>query len=114
MELTATELAANLDGKILVDIRRAEEWQLTGILDGSHQLTFFDAAGNADAPGWMVALAKVATPEDDLVLICRSGHRTGIILEYLHTQTEYGQARHLAGGILGWLEKGLPVIPFSG
>ena len=114
MELTATELAAQTAGKVLVDIRRAEEWQSTGVIAGSHQLTFFDAAGNGDRAGWLGDLVKIATPEDDLVLICRSDHRTGIILEFLHAQTQYRQARHLAGGMLGWLEKGLPVVAFSG
>ncbi len=111
MELTATELAAQAAGKVLVDIRRAEEWHSTGVIAGSHQLTFFDAAGHADPAGWLEDLANVAGPEDDLVLICHSGHRSGIILNFLHTQTPYRQARHLAGGILDWHEKGLPLVP---
>jgi rhodanese-related sulfurtransferase len=110
MEVTAKELATRLEGTVLVDIRRVEEWHLTGVIPGSHQLTFFDAAGNADPDLWLRALADVASPEDDLVLICRSGHRTGVILGFLQTQTRYTQARHLAGGILSWLEKGLPVV----
>jgi len=113
MELTASELATQLAGKVLVDIRRIEEWQVTGIIAGSHRLTFFDAAGNADPASWLRSLAQIARSEDDLVLICRSDHRTGVLLEFLHTQTEYRQARHLAGGILGWLEKGLPVVDFT-
>ena len=110
MNLTSTELAATTAEKVLVDIRRAEEWQLTGVIADSHLLTYYDANGNADVAGWMAALAKIATPEDDLVLVCRSGHRTGIILEFLHTQTPYQQARHLSDGILGWLGNGLPVV----
>ena len=113
MELTATELAAQMAGRVLVDIRRAEEWQATGVIDGSHQLTFFDAAGNADPARWLAELAKIVTPQGDLLLICRSGQRTGIILEFLQAQTEYRQVRHLAGGMLAWLEKGLPVVAFS-
>ena len=110
MELTATDLNASRAGKILVDIRRAEEWRLTGVIDGCHRLTFFDKDGNADLAGWMAALTKIASPENDLVLICRSGHRTGIILDFLHTQTPYRQARHLAGGMHGWIGEGLPVV----
>ena len=64
MELTATELAAQAAGKVLVDIRGAEEWQSTGVIAGSHQLTFFDAAGHADPGYWLETLAKVAGPED--------------------------------------------------
>lgn len=113
MEITATELAAQPAGIVLVDIRRAGEWQATGVLAGSHLLSFFDAAGIADPANWLTELARVATPQDDLVLICRSGHRSGIILEFLHAQTDYRQARHLAGGLLVWLEKGLPVVAFG-
>ncbi len=111
MELTPSQLAASAADKIIVDIRRAEEWQLTGVIENSHQLTFFDSAGNADPESWLAALAQIATPEDDLVLICRTGQRTGVILEFLHSQTAYRRASHLAGGMLGWLEKGLPVVP---
>ena len=114
MELTATGLAAQAAGKVLVDIRRAEEWRSTGVITGSHQLTFFDATGHADTACWLESLAKVAGPEDDLVLICHSGHRSGIILNFLHAQTPYRQARHLAGGMIAWHEKGLPVVPFRG
>ena len=114
MRLTAKELAAHAAEKVIVDIRRVEEWKLTGVIDGSHQLTFFDAAGNADPAGWLDELANIATPDADLVLVCRSGHRTGVILEFLHAQTPYRQAQHLEGGMLAWLEKGLPVVAFSG
>ena len=110
MEVTAKELSTRLEGTVLVDIRRAGEWHLTGVIPGSHPLTFFDAAGNTDSDAWLRSLAEVASPEDDLVLICRSGHRTGVILGFLRNQTPYSRAQHLAGGILSWLEKGLPVV----
>ena len=106
MKLTSTELATNPSGKVLVDIRRAEEWQSTGVIAGCHLLTF----DNTDIAGWLAALSRVASPEDDLVLICRSAHRTGIILDFLHTQTPYTHARDLADGMLGWLRNGLPVV----
>lgn len=99
-----------MEGKVLVDIRRAEEWQATGVIEGAHPLTFFDAAGNADPQGWLQKLAAFARPEDDLVLICRSDHRTGIILNFLHSQTPYKQARHLAGGMLAWFDQDLPTV----
>ena len=109
MELSAIELAVQLSDKILVDVRRVEEWQATGVITGAYRLTFFDELGQADPAGWLAKLAQFARPEDDLVLICRSGKRTGMILEFLHRHTDYKQARHLAGGMLGWLNAGLPV-----
>jgi len=110
MELTAKEFAANRGGKILVDIRRVDEWRLTGVIDGAHLLTFFDAEGNADIAGWMVALEKIAPPDMELVLICRSGHRTGIVLDFLLTQTPYRQVQHLKNGMTDWLANGLPTV----
>lgn len=113
MELSASELAARAPEMVIVDIRRVEEWQMTGVIENSHQLTFFDAAGNADPQSWLASLAQIASPEDDLVLICRTGHRTSVILDFLHGQTAYRRASHLAGGMLGWLEKGFPVVPVN-
>jgi len=110
MEMTARELAVRSQETILVDIRTAPEWQLTGVIEGAHLLTFFDARGDADPVAWMAELEKVASPDDDLVLICRSGRRTGVILNFLHRQTDYCKSRHLDGGMLGWLEKGMPVV----
>ena len=108
--MTAAELAVRPDKTILVDIRTAPEWQQTGVIEGAHLLTFFDARGEADPVAWMDQLEKIASPDDDLVLICRSGARTGVILNFLHRQTDYTTARHLDGGMLGWLEKGMPVV----
>jgi len=105
-ELSANELAASPDGKILVDIRRPEEWRTTGVIEGSHLLTFH----KEDIAGWLSALTKLASPEDDLVLICRTGTRTGIILDFLYGQTPYQQARHLDGGMLDWIDHDLPVV----
>jgi len=105
-ELNSRELAAEPSDKILVDIRRPEEWQATGVIEGCHLLTFTDA----DIDGWLTALAQVATPKDELVLVCRTGHRTGIVLDFLHSQTPYSRGQHLADGILGWIGNGLPVV----
>ena len=105
-ELNSKELAAEPNGKILVDIRKPEEWQTTGVIEGCHLLTFTDA----DIDGWLTALAKIAAPGDELVLVCRIGHRTGIVLDFLHSQTPYHQASHLADGMLGWIGNGLPVV----
>jgi len=105
-ELNSAELAAEPAGKILVDIRQPNEWQTTGVIDGCHLLTFTEA----DIDGWLAELGKVATPDDDLVLVCRTGRRTGILLDFLTSQTPYCRAQHLADGILGWIGNGLPVI----
>lgn len=107
-EVSSKVLAAEVEGKILVDIRRPEEWRTTGVIEGCHLLTFTET----DIDGWLTALAELASPDDDLVLVCRTGHRTGILLEFLRLQTPYRQAKHLADGILGWISDGLPVVEY--
>ncbi len=105
-ELSSQQLAADPEGEILVDIRRPAEWHTTGVIEGCHLLTFPEA----DVDGWLADLGKIATPDDQLVLVCRTGHRTGILLEFLYSQTPYRRAQHLVDGILGWIDNGLPVI----
>ena len=106
MQLSPQELAAAPAGKILVDIRQPDEWRTTGVIEGSHLLSF---SGN-DIDGWLAELAEVAAPDDDLILVCRTGHRTGILLDFLVGRTPYKKAAHLADGILGWIGAGLPVV----
>ena len=38
-------------GAPIIDIRTPEEWGTTGVIEGSHLLTFFDARGSYDARG---------------------------------------------------------------
>ena len=106
-ELSPRELAEQRPGRVLVDIRRPSEWAVTGVIDGSRLLTFTET----DIDGWFAALAELASPEDELVLICRTGRRTGILLEFMHRQTPYRHAKHLDTGILGWIDDDLPVVP---
>jgi len=56
-------------GAAIVDVRRPEEWQLTGTVAGSVLLTFFDAAGNSDPQGWLDELNRQVDPDIPLVLI---------------------------------------------
>jgi len=43
-----------------------------------------------------------------LVIVCRSGHRSGQVAEYLTAQGEHGEVANLDGGILAWASDGLP------
>ncbi|PLY01610.1 MAG: hypothetical protein C0623_05190 [Desulfuromonas sp.] len=105
-EIDSAELAAGLDSKVLVDIRQPNEWRSTGVIKGCHLLTFTEA----DINGWLDQLGKLVGPEDQLVLVCRTGRRTGVLLDFLNSQTSYRRAQHLAGGILGWIDNDLPVV----
>ncbi len=97
-------------GCILVDIRRPEEWRMTGVVAGSHRLTFFDADGNCQLEQWLSALAGLAPKEVPLALICRTGHRTSLICEMLADSGERTELYNVTDGIFGWLAEGLPVV----
>ena len=45
------------EGVSVIDVRRPEEWSKTGVIEGSHLLTFFDAEGRYD-PGPVAAGAR--------------------------------------------------------
>lgn len=94
----------------LIDIRTAPEWTETGIVEGSHMLTFFDAQGNYDARSWLAQLAPIAGKEDPVILICRTGRRTGIISKFMDEQVGYGTIYNVTSGIRSWIDKGNPTV----
>ena len=61
------------EGVTVIDVRRAEEWSKTGVIEGSHLLTFFDAKGRYDLDRWLPALAAIAESDQPVALICHSG-----------------------------------------
>jgi len=56
-------------GAAIVDVRRPEEWQLTGTVANSILLTFFDAEGNSDPLAWLEKLNQQVADDVPLVLI---------------------------------------------
>lgn len=94
----------------IIDIRRADEWRSTGVVDGSRLLTFFDARGRYDMKKWLAELDKIASKNDRFILICRSGNRTGQISGYLDKKLGYTQVYHLQRGIKNWIKAGDKVV----
>ena len=50
------------NGVPIIDIRRASEWQNTGVIKQSHLMTFFDKKGNHNIDEWLSNLKKIGTP----------------------------------------------------
>lgn len=94
----------------IVDIRTSPEWTETGIVKGSHLLTFFDANGNYDAASWLKELAPIADKEDPVVLICRTGRRTGLVSKFMDQQVGYRKVYNVTKGIRHWIDTGNPVV----
>lgn len=109
--LSNAELKQLLDKRVpIIDIRRVEEWKSTGVIEGSHKLTFFDKRGKYDINKWLAELEKIASKDDPFVLICRSGNRTGQVSNFLNKKLGYKKVYHLKNGIKKWIKAGDKVV----
>jgi rhodanese-related sulfurtransferase len=98
-------------GAVIVDIRTAEEWKATGIIPGSQTMTFYDREGRYDLPQFSRALNQIAPdPKTPVVLVCRSGHRSGEAGKMLAAQWPDRKVLHLGKGITEWIQAGKPTV----
>jgi rhodanese-related sulfurtransferase len=96
-------------GVPVIDIRTAAEWAETGIVPGSHLLTFYDERGNADPAAWLAKAKAIAKPGDPLVVICRSGNRTKPVSQFLAERAGYAKVYNVKNGIRAWAAEGRPM-----
>ncbi|MCJ7438154.1 MAG: rhodanese-like domain-containing protein [Acidimicrobiia bacterium] len=101
-EVQVDEARRRVDaGAVLLDVREPDEWR----------------AGHAEGAQWIpmaeVASRQVEIPAGrDVVVICRSGARSGRVTEAL---VQGGHdAVNLAGGMQAWAGAGLPVVTDDG
>lgn len=105
------EVRALIDqGAKVVDIRRADEWRETGVIDGSILLTAIDADGRL-VPGFPQALADAVDRDEPVVVICRSGNRSASITRMMSEGAGFTHVVDAGGGIRAWLGAGQPVAP---
>jgi rhodanese-related sulfurtransferase len=90
-------------GVPVIDIRRASEWQDTGVIKQSHLMTFFDKKGNHNINEWLPNLKKIAKEGDPVIIICRSGKRSGIVSKFLDEQANYSNVYNASGGMISWI-----------
>ena len=109
----STELQAMIDqGVTVIDIRRPDEWQQTGIIPGSRTLMFFDQQGKYDSKQWLQDFRQwVSSDDQPFVLVCRKGNRTRRVGQFLADKVSMGQVYHLEGGIAAWLQEQRKVVP---
>ena len=95
-EVTVEELKAMRDrgdAVVLVDVREPYEHAIA------------DLAGTIKIPlGALQRRLEELSPEDEIVVYCRSGARSAQAVGFLR-QRGYGKAKNLAGGILAWQER---------
>ena len=108
--LDNTQLQIMLQQKVPVyDIRRAQEWQQTGVIEGSQLLTFVDAGGRVQAD-FLSRFTAAVGKDDAVILICRTGSRTRTLARHLTEEMGYSRVFNVRNGITGWIRDDLPVI----
>lgn len=88
------------EGYVLLDVREQEEW------DAGH------APGAIHIPMGELPVRVEELPEEELLVICRSGGRSARSVQWL-TQAGY-DAYNVDGGMKGWAQAGLPVTRDDG
>lgn len=112
IDIDSAELARlAASGVVVVDIRTEPEWKETGVIAGSHLLTFFDEKGRADPAAWLEKLKAFAPPDRPVAVICRSGNRTQPVSRLLAQQAGYRTVYNVRKGIRAWSADGRPLVP---
>lgn len=93
----------------IFDIRRPEEWKETGVIKNSQLMTFFDKNGNV-LPDFLPKFTQQIKKDDPVILICRTGNRSGVLARYLVEKLGYTQVHNVHYGITDWIRKGFPVV----
>ena len=97
-------------GTTVIDIRRPDEWKQTGVIPGSHLVTFFNNSGQVN-PAFGSELQKlISGPSDEVVLICQTGQRSQALSEYLAGQAGFTNVINVEKGIAHWIEDGGEVV----
>lgn len=95
---------------LIVDIRTTAEWQASGVIADSLKLQAFDSSGKFDQTQWLSDLKKAqSSPDQPVILVCRSGNRSGKVGELLTKQLGLNNVYHLSQGIESWKRAGYPL-----
>jgi rhodanese-related sulfurtransferase len=101
-------------GVPVIDIRTPEEWNQTGVIPGSHTVTFFNAYGGYDAEAWLQKLRRFAPNSmQPVLLVCRSGNRSSIVGRRLAGEWGYHRVYHLEKGLQSWIADGHELVPMG-
>ncbi len=89
-------------GAYLLDVREDDEWAAGHAPDAHH------------LPMMEIPARMAEIPDDtDVVVVCRSGGRSGQVVAYL-TQNGWDNVRNLDGGMMSWAASGREVVTESG
>ena len=105
-----TELKTLLaQGVPIYDVRRPDEWQQTGVVQGSHKLTFVDASSRLN-PAFFPAFTQQVARDQPVIIICRSGSRSSKLARELMEKHGYTKVYNVSNGMNGWQAEANPVV----
>lgn len=102
--LTVDEMKA--DGALIVDIRTPPEWSETGVIEGA-KLVEFDFNNPAS---FLPRIAADLGPDQELVIICRSGNRTQAAGDYISKKIP-NKVVSVNGGMKAVIASGYKPVP---
>ena len=104
---------AQMDGAIIIDIRREDEWVETGVIDGALTITAFGENGSIH-PEFQKKFLNIAPSQNTpIMLYCQIGGRTTRLGNALINQLGYTNVSHLTDGIAGWLADGNIIVTYE-
>jgi rhodanese-related sulfurtransferase len=107
IDLTPAQLQEKIKSNtVVIDIRTPPEWVQTGVIPTSQKIMFFDERGGYNFEKWIGSFGKYVTSKDqEFVLVCRSGNRTGSVGKVLSQKLGYKKVYHLKHGIKSWIKE---------
>ena len=93
----------------LYDVRRQDEWQQTGIIEGARTLTFVDHQGRLKED-FLARFTAEADKDKPVIVMCRSGKRSDALTHYLVNKMGYTHVYNLRDGIVNWIYEKKPVV----
>ena len=95
---------------VIIDVRTPGEWQQTGIVEGSIPIMFFNERNQPLADEWLAQASEHVSKDKKLILICRTGNRSGVIANYLVKVQGYQDVLNVKGGIVSWKRAGYKTV----
>ena len=111
IDIDANQLNEMLEQDVvIIDVRTPGEWQQTGIVEGSIPIMFFNEKNQPLTDEWLAQAAAHVSEDKKLILICRTGNRSGVIANYLVKVQGYEEVFNVKGGIVSWKRAGYPTV----
>ena len=102
----------SIPNECVIDIRLPSEWYETGVLEGSHLITFLMASGAVN-PLFVHEVKKLFDKDDKIVLMCHSGRRTKLAMEVLKN-AGFSNVSDIEGGVYNYSCLGAKLVEYKG